>query len=136
MYSNEPIKYRTERRKKKDIICKFLDAAVIIVWLIIIAVLSVVHFALPRKENFFDRLLKAEVRTTMDYSLLDTAFWLLVFLFVFSLISIILNTKRLKRRTDRMRKSFVISLTGSLIGIVVYAVYSASLYSWSLFFFI
>ncbi|AGC67989.1 hypothetical protein Cst_c09910 [Thermoclostridium stercorarium subsp. stercorarium DSM 8532] len=125
MYSNEPIKYIPERRKKPDIICRFLDAAVAVVWLLILSVLALVHFARPREENFFDRLFGVEVRKTMDYSLLNIAFCLLVFLFVFSLISLILNTRRLKRRTDYIRKSFIISLIASFAGIVIYAVHYA-----------
>jgi len=126
MYNNEPIRYIPERRKKKDFICSFLDAAVIIVWIAILGILSLVHFALPREENFFDRLFNMEVNQTLDLSLLNIAFMLLIFLFVFSLISIILNTRRLKRRSDYLRKSFIISLAGSVVGIIVCAVLFAS----------
>lgn len=119
MYSNEPIRYRPERRKKPDFICRFLDVAVIIVWLLILTILSLIHFAEPRKENFFDRLLGAEIRKTPDLSLLNRAFYLLVTLFIFSFVSLILNTRRLKRRNDYIRISFIIALIGSFAGIVV-----------------
>ena len=50
MYSNEPIKYITERRKKPDIICRFLELAVIIVWFVILVLLSLWYFAKPQKR--------------------------------------------------------------------------------------
>lgn len=123
MYSNEPIKYRPERRKKPDIICRYLEIAVIIVWFAIFAILGLIHFAKPQEETFLDRLLNAEVRKTVDFTLLDTAFYLLVFLFFFSLISLIFNTRRLKRRTDHIRIFFIFSLIGLFAGIVIYAFY-------------
>jgi len=123
MYSNEPIKYITERRKKPDIICRFLELAVIIVWFVILVLLSLWYFAKPQKETFLDRLFDAEIRKNIDFTLLDTSFYLLIFLFAFSLISLIFNTKRLKRKTDRIRISFIISLIGSLAGNVIYVIY-------------
>lgn len=123
MYSNEPIKYRAERRKKPDILCRFLEIAVIIVWFVMLMILLLLHFAQPQRETFFNILFDAEANKAMDFALLDTAFYMLVFLFVFSLISLILNFKRLKRRTDRIRISFIFSLVGSLSGIVIYIIY-------------
>jgi len=123
MYSNEPIKYRPERRKKPDIICRYLEISVIIVWCVMFTILGLLHFAQPQKETFLDRLLDAEVRKTVDFTLLEIAFYLLVFLFFFSLISIIFNTRRLKRQTDRIRISFIFSLIGLFAGIVIYVIY-------------
>lgn len=120
MYSNEPIKYIKDRRKKPDIVCMYLEIAVVIVWLGFFVLLSLWHFAQPQKETFLDRLLDAELRKVTDFTLLDMAFYLLVFLSIFSLISLILNSIRLKRRTDRLRITFIISLFFSLAGIIFY----------------
>lgn len=124
MYSNEPIKFIKDRRKKPDFLCRWLDFAVIIVWTVVLAIIAMIDFAVPpRSETFFERLLDVRVQKTVDIHLLNTAFWLLIFLFIFSLISLILNTRRLKRHTDRIHKSFIFSLIGSLAGIIIYFFY-------------
>lgn len=123
MYSNKPIKFRVERRKKPDIICKLLEIAVVIVWCLIFAILCLVHFSKPVKQTFFDHLFGIQVNKSINYDLLNTAFYLLIFLFIFSLISLFFNSKRLKRRTDRIRISFILSLIGSLAGIVICLIY-------------
>jgi len=120
MYSNKPIFFIEDRRKKPDALCKWLEIASIAVWVILFCVLIFFENARPQIETFFDRFFGIEVRETWDDSKLNTAFYLLVFLLLFSAFSIFLNSKRLKRRTDRIRKSFIISLVGSVIGIVIY----------------
>jgi len=120
MYSNKPIIFIEERRKKPDALCMWLEIASIAVWVIFFCVLFFFESARPQIETFFDRFFGLEVRETWDYSKLNIAFYLLVFLLLFSAFSIFLNFKRLKRSTDRLRKSFIISLIGSVIGIIIY----------------
>jgi len=120
MYSNKPIIFIEDRRKKPDALCKWLEIASIAVWIILFCVLIFLEDARPQIETFFDRFFEIKVRDAWDYNNLDTAFYLLVFLLLFSAFSIFLNSKRLKRSTDRIRKSFIISLIGSVIGIIIY----------------
>lgn len=120
MYSNKPIIFLEERRKKPDAICMWLEIASIAAWIILFCVLVFYQDAKPQVEIFLDRFFEIEVRETWDNNKLKTAFHLLVFLFLFSTFSIFLNFKRLKRSTDRIRKSFIISLAGSVIGIIIY----------------
>ncbi|HAA25302.1 MAG TPA: hypothetical protein DCE11_04175 [Ruminiclostridium sp.] len=120
MYSNKPIFFIEDRRKKPDALCVWLEIASIAVWVLLFCVLIFYQKALPQVETFFDRFFGIEVRDTWDYSKLDIAFYLLVFLFLFSALSVFLNSKRLKRKTDRIRRSFIISLIGSFTGIIIY----------------
>lgn len=120
MYSNKQIIYREERRKKPDALCKWLEIASIAVWVILICVLIFYQSAKPQAETFLDRFFQIEVRETWDHNKLNIVFCLLVFLLLFSTLSIILNFKRLKRKTDQLRKSFIISLIGSVTGIIIY----------------
>jgi membrane associated rhomboid family serine protease len=98
----------------------WLEIASIAAWIILFCVLVFYQDARPQVEIFLDRFFEIEVRETWDNNKLKTAFHLLVFLFLFSTFSIFLNFKRLKRSTDRIRKSFIISLAGSVIGIIIY----------------
>jgi hypothetical protein len=95
---------------------------VFIIWLAIFAFLALLNAASVREETFFDRLLKVENRKIPDTHLLNIAFYLLIFIFVFSFISLLFNFTRLKRATDRIYKSFIFSIVGSVIGIILYLI--------------
>lgn len=123
MYSNEPIKYYKNRRGEPDAILKWLDIASVLTWFLILFNISLFLYARPVTENFFDRLFNVEVRDYWDTRFLTITFILSAFLFVLSLVSIYLNTKRLKRKYDRIRKSLIISAVFSFImmlGIIIF----------------
>jgi cytochrome c oxidase assembly factor CtaG len=123
MYSNEPIKYYKNRRGEPDAILKWLDIASVLTWFLILFNISLFLYARPVTENFFDRLFNVEVRDYWDTRFMTITFILSAFLFVLSLVSIYLNTKRLKRKYDRIRKSLIISAVFSFImmlGIIIF----------------
>jgi cytochrome c oxidase assembly factor CtaG len=123
MYSNEPIKYYKNRRGGPDAIIKWLDVASVLTWFFILFNISMFLYARPRSEGFFDRLFNVQVRDYWDTRSLTITFILSAILFVLSLISIYLNTKRLKRKTDRIRKSLIVSAAFSMImmlGIIIF----------------
>lgn len=124
MYSNEPIKYYKNRKGEPDAIIKWLDIASVLTWFLILFNISLFLYARPRTENFFDRLFNVQVRDYWDTRFLTVTFILSAILFVLSLISIYLNTKRLKRKYDRMRKSLIVSAGFSLfmmLGILIFS---------------
>lgn len=124
MYSNEPIKYYKNRKGEPDAIIKWLDIASVLTWFLILFNISLFLYARPVTENFFDRLFNVEVRDYWDTRFLTITFILSAILFVLSLISIYLNTKRLKRKYDRMRKSLIVSAGFSLfmmLGILIFS---------------
>ncbi|HZK27173.1 MAG TPA: hypothetical protein VFD00_06515 [Thermoclostridium sp.] len=122
MYSPKPIKYIKDKRKKPDAICYWLQISVFIIWLAIFAFLAVINSASVRDETFFDRLFDVNIRNIPDIHLLNIAFYLLIFIFIFSVISLLFNLTRLKREDDRIYKSFIFSIIGSLIGIVLFLI--------------
>ncbi|NLY18080.1 MAG: hypothetical protein GX045_03825 [Clostridiaceae bacterium] len=120
MYSNKPILFKEERRIKADILCQWLEISSIIAWVVLFVIIIMWQYASPRTETLLDRFFNVGRSETWNFSLLNTVFHLLVFLLAFSAVSIILNLKRLKRRTDRIRLSFIISTIGSVNGIIIY----------------
>ena len=115
MYSNEPIKYYKNRGGKPDRLSKWLEIASVLVWLIFIINISLILYAKPGNENFFDRLFNVHVRNYWDIRYLRTGLLITVVQLVISAISLYLNTRRLKRKYDRMRISLWISTGLSLI---------------------
>ena len=119
IYSNEPIRYQKERRKRPDPIMQIIHLSNGLVWLILIAFLLTTNAAMPPVETFYDRLFGVQLRAYWDFRLLRAAQLILAGLFVVSGIGIWLNTKRLKRQDDHMRVSLIITAVFSLIGSVV-----------------
>ena len=66
MYSNKPIIFLEERRKKPDAICMWLEIASIAAWIILFCVLVFYQDARPQVEIFLDRFFEIEVRDTWD----------------------------------------------------------------------
>jgi hypothetical protein len=122
MYSNKPIIYKKERRQKPDFICSWLEVSVALVWFVLFIIILLFQKAQPRDQTFFDRLLSVELQDTLNYGYLAPIIYLLVLLLVLSAVSLILNFKRLKRSTDHIRVSYIISLVFSVIGLVFFLI--------------
>ncbi len=120
MYNNKPIVYKKERREKPDIVCRWLEIAAILVWIVLFCAILFYQNAQPQAETFLDRYFELKLRKTLDYHQMSIVLYLLLSLFVLSAVSLFLNFRRLKRSTDRIRLSFVISLVGSVVGILLY----------------
>ena len=118
VYSNKPILFKKEKRQDNDLINNILQASGLIVWSLLIITLVVVQNAMPRSENFFDKLFSVQLRTSLDYQTLTTSLWLFILLFTVSCTMIFLNTKRMKRDNDHIRPSPIITAVISLIASV------------------
>jgi len=110
---NEP--GRVDSRKGPDLILRILDISSVILWGFIIVNLIMIMFAMPEKETFFDRLFNIQFRDYWDADLLRVPLVLSIVQLVISVILLYLNSKRLKRRDDRIRASVIVSLFVSLI---------------------
>lgn len=122
MYSNRPIIYKKDRRQKKDFISSWLEVSGVLVWLILFATVLLFQKAQPREKTFFDKLLAVELADTMNYTFLAPILYLLVLLLVLSAVSLFLNIKRLKRRTDHIRISYIIALVFAIGGLIFFLI--------------
>ena len=122
MYSNKPIIYKEEKRKKPDFICSWLEISTALVWFILFMIILLFQKAQPREKTFFDRLFAVELQDTLNYSYLTPIIYLLMLLLVLSTVSLLLNLKRLKRRTDHLRISYIISLVFTAAGLVFFLI--------------
>lgn len=109
-----------EKRVGPDILVKWVRLASYLVWFILGIYLLITDLARPEHATFFDNLLNVNIRKYWDQNLLFTSFIVSVVLFVLSFISIIVNIMRLKRKTDHLSISLMITLVLSSLGILVY----------------
>ncbi len=119
VYSNKPIEYYKEKRKRPDPIVQLVNLCNGLVWIILIAILLITNRAMPPVETVFDRFLGVELRKHWDYQVLQTVQLIMAGLFAISSTGILLNTRRLKRTTDHIRVSLVTMAVFSFVGNVV-----------------
>lgn len=101
---------RPYTRKGPDIVCRIVDIASVILWGFIIVNFAVILWAKPIGETFFDRLFNISVRNYWDAALLQFALFLSLFQLLVSIFSLYLNSKRIKRKDDRISVSIIVSI--------------------------
>jgi formate-dependent nitrite reductase membrane component NrfD len=121
--SNQSQKY-FEKRLGPDFLVYWIRISSFIVWLVLGVFFFVTDLAKPQQTTFFDRLFDVSRRTIWDQNLMMISFFVAVILFFFSLLSLIINTKRLKRKSDHISISLVISLIVSTLSILLYLAYA------------
>lgn len=103
-----------ERRKGPDWVSLSLSWYAVTAWLLFIVCLVIVHFARPEYNTGLVRYWGIEVRNSWHPQLTE---WLLYLLFacsVFSLLSVIVNKMRMRRKTDFLRVNLLLLFLMSL----------------------
>jgi hypothetical protein len=119
VYSNEPIRYYKNRKGKPDPVIRWLELSSILVWIIYMFNIVAILAAKPVEEGLFDRFFNVPVRGWWDLQLLSRSLIISIIQFVISVVSIFLNTKRIKRRYDIRYISHYISIPVSLLTAII-----------------
>ncbi|SHI73765.1 hypothetical protein [Thermoclostridium caenicola] len=122
MYSNEPIRYYKNRRTRPDPIVRWLQFSSIMVWFTFLFNVIFILNARPVQQGLFERFFNVSVRTYWDAQSLLTALIISLVQFLISIVSIYLNTKRMKRKYDIRYISHHVSAGLSLLIIIILAV--------------
>ena len=112
-----------DRRKGPDFWTKWVKIAGYIAWAIVLVIIAITDKAKPRVETFFDRLFNIKLDPNWNTRLLQYAFLLLVILFILCNISMIINAKRHRRKTDKYNPSIIILTITSFVGIIAFIVF-------------
>lgn len=108
-----------ERRRKPDIVVKLVTITSAIGWMLIVVCLLLAGFAKPEQTNMFYEMFNIPVRGYWNYSVLYIVFVILIFLFVISLLGILFNAMRQRRKTDKINKSLIFHAAMALVGILI-----------------
>ena len=118
-----------ERRRKSDWITRMAAILSFVSWAIAFAVWVVLESASPERErmfitSFLRETMGAEtiIRDQWDVTLLPLAFWLLIVSLAICVTAFIFNALRMRRKTDKYRKSVIIIGSVTIIGIVLFLV--------------
>jgi len=119
-----------ERRKKADWIVNLAAILSLLAWLIALAVWVFLDMAAAEREHIFTRMFEVAVRGHWDVTLLPIAFGLLIAALCICILAFFLNKLRMKRKTDKYRKSVFIIGGITIIGIVLFLVRFGSYFIW------
>lgn len=115
------------KRSKKDRVgpdfwVKWIKFSSVFCWVIFFIILCIIDRSKPPYLCFIDRMRNTYFVKPWDLDLVQYAFYLLIFLLFFCIFSLIVNSKRHKRKSDSYSISLVVLCVFSLIGIIVYTV--------------
>ena len=127
-----------ERRRKADWITRMATILSLVSWTIAFAVWVVLESASPEREmTFISSLItvhfdaETSIRDYWDETLLPLAFGLLVASLIVCISAFIFNAMRMRRKTDKYRKSIIIIGAVTVIGIVLFLIRFGSSMFWS-----
>jgi len=100
-----------------------LDIISVILWGFIILDLAMILFAKPEVETFIDRFFSVKVRDYWDTNILRFPLMLSLVQLLISVFLLFLNSKRLKRKDDKMRISVIASIYVSIFICVFLTIY-------------
>jgi hypothetical protein len=111
-----------DRRNKKDPLLKYLAIANAVAAIGLFVAICITAVAKPEVETFFDRFYKVNVyrRPHWDMVLVDYIAIMLAFSGITSIIGLLINSRRLKRKGDYIRATLVICLVMSVAGLGLY----------------
>ena len=112
----------TDRRKKADWVVKLATILSLVSWVVAFLVWVVLDRASPEKEQLFSRYFDIAVRDYWNTSLLPVAFALLVTSLCICIFAFFLNMLRMKRKTDKYKKSIIIIGVITIVGIVLFII--------------
>lgn len=108
-----------DRRRKPDMVIRLVHMISLAGWTLVIISSFLTINAKPEQTNMFYKIFNVPVRAYWNTTLLGDVFVLLIFLFVLSLVGILLNATRQRRKTDKLNKSLIFQAFMSALGMVL-----------------
>ena len=119
-----------ERRKKSDWIVKMAAILSALSWVLMLAVWAFLDRASPDSQHIFNQIFNVQGRTRWDVTLLPIAFALLLTSLGVCILGFFFNKMRMKRKTDKYRKSIFVIGGITIIGLVVFLIRFGSYFLW------
>jgi len=125
-----------DRRKKADLVVNLATILTVAAWLFAIVVLFLVEAASPDSEvNWFTSIgrirgVDTVVRDYWDTTLLPIAFGLLIAALLACVFAFFFNKQRMRRKTDKYRKSIIIIGSITVVSIVYFLIQFGGYFLW------
>lgn len=115
-----PYKKRDERRRGKDPLLAIMPWISGIGWLVLVVALFLTASAQPETETLIERWHQKEVDSDWNLQRLHWTFRLCIVSFGISLLGLVVNSRRLKRKRDELRVNLLLMGVLSLLGVGFY----------------
>ena len=109
------------RRSGPDSVIKAIKGIVGFSWILVLIIFIVFSIAKPGVDGM---RIGGRIIRGANESVLKYAFYLMIFQTLLCSLGIIINTTRLKRKTDKLYLSLIILGALSVIGIITYLIYT------------
>jgi len=111
-----------DRRRQADWVVQAATILSVVAWIVAITVLFIIHVAAPERVDFFTHVFGGQVVTTWNAQLLWVAFILLIASLICCIAAFLFNMLRMRRKTDKYRKSVIFMGVVTLLGIVFFII--------------
>lgn len=108
------------RRKRPDVLLQLLTGFNAAAVISLAAALVIAAIAKPELETFFDRYYNLQLRQTWNHNLVGYIGLMLGMSCLTSIVGLIINSKRLKRKKDHIHSTIVLSLIISIVGLIYF----------------
>ena len=112
----------SERRKKADWIVRMAAIFSILSWVVAFTVWIFIDQASPEKGHMFTSAYNVAVREHWDETFLPLAFGLLIAALLLCIMAFFFNKLRMRRKTDKYRKSIITIGVITIVGIVMFVI--------------
>ncbi len=109
-----------DRRKGSAFWLKFIKFFAIFNWILAATILILIDASLPKSETFFDRIFEVSIQPFWTIQNIEIITAMFCIIFLGSGISLVANTRYLKRKEDRLNLSNLVSFIVSWIAIFLY----------------
>ena len=109
-----------ERRRQVDWVVKAASALSVTAWLVAVASVLLLDIAAPARTDFFSNVFGGQVSTAWNVAILRVILFLLFLSLCACVVAFIFNMSRMRRKTDKYRKSVIIMGATSFIGIIIF----------------
>jgi len=128
---SEVVKKIRERRRKSDWLIKTSILMSASAWLVLLVVWCLIYLAADNQPGIFNVFLGVDVpQNPLTYTLLPIAYALLLFSLAICLIAFLLNKLRMRRKTDKYRKSIFIVAGITIIALIAFLINFGSSFLW------
>jgi heme/copper-type cytochrome/quinol oxidase subunit 3 len=110
-----------ERRRKSDWLVRAAIIMSVLAWLVMFSVWIVMYFAAENQPGIFNLMLQVDVpRNPLTATLLPIAYYMLLASLAICVVAFVFNKMRMRRKTDKYRKSIFIIAGITIIAYVAF----------------
>ena len=111
---------RRNKRKGPDILIKSKEILIFSSWMLFLTIFTLFSLAKPGETAMLGKLYNVSSNYIWDNGKIKSAFFLMIILALICMIGLVINSQRLRRKSDNYSLTFIIFGIFSIFGVIVY----------------